>query len=418
MNRTPILMVGFGDAASGFSRVVHSIAEHLPEHFEIHHLAVNVRGRISQAYPWKIYPNDIKCDRVGEIKLRQLIDRIRPRLVWILNDFWFLARYYLVLRDYKDEIKTVAYMPLDGRITQPGLLGALQFFDVVTVYNEFSRAELDEKFDEVAKNDPDFSRPELAVIPHGVDGEKFNPLLTTSGANDSQARRRSARRALYGPNCPFEDGFIVLNANQNATRKRIEVTMKGFALFAQDKPRQTKLHLHCTKDRGPYNDKLDVHELARELDIADRLISTTPPVTDSRLNLIYNACDVGINTSWGEGWGLISLEHGATNAAQIVPDHTACAEIWPGAAELLPARECDRSHPELLEKRLTTPLAVADALERLYTNPDYRDRLANQAFRLATRPEYQWKEIGREWDRLFRSLLENSPLRSPMARLS
>jgi hypothetical protein len=59
-------------------------------------------------------------------------------------------------------------------------------------------------------------------------------------------------------------------------------------------------------------------------------------VDDVELNLLYNACDVGITTSMGEGWGQVSCEHGAAGAAQIVPDHTACAELWRGRAELIP----------------------------------------------------------------------------------
>jgi hypothetical protein len=59
-------------------------------------------------------------------------------------------------------------------------------------------------------------------------------------------------------------------------------------------------------------------------------------VSDRELNLLYNACDVGINTSMGEGWGLVSFEHGAAGAAQVFPDHTACTELWSGRAELIP----------------------------------------------------------------------------------
>jgi len=31
---------------------------------------------------------------------------------------------------------------------------------------------------------------------------------------------------------------------------------------------------------------------------------------DNELNIVYNACDIGINTSVREGWGLVSFEHG------------------------------------------------------------------------------------------------------------
>ena len=54
-------------------------------------------------------------------------------------------------------------------------------------------------------------------------------------------------------------------------------------------------------------------------------------VDDRELNLLYNACDVGITTSMGEGWGLVSFEHGAAGAAQIVPDHSAAPKSGAGA---------------------------------------------------------------------------------------
>ena len=58
-------------------------------------------------------------------------------------------------------------------------------------------------------------------------------------------------------------------------------------------------------------------------------------VDDRALNLLYNACDVGIDTSMGEGGGG-QLRHGAAGPAQIVPAHSACAEVWNGRAEMIP----------------------------------------------------------------------------------
>ncbi len=342
--RIPIVLVGFGDAASGFARVVHSIAEHLRQHYEIHHLAINVRDRVSGSYPWALYPSDLKGDFFGELKLQRLIESVRPRLVWILNDFWFLARYYPLLRG--QEFKSVGYMPLDGRIVQPQLLGALQFYDEVVTYNEFSRQELASHFKWVANEDPEFSAPRLSVIPHGVDQERFRPLDGANPMNgDEQARRRRAREALHGPDCPFRDGFVVLNANQNAARKRYDLTLEGFARFAHGKPADVMLHLHCSQNsKGPLDGGVNIRELSTQLGIAERVIMTEPPISDEQLNLTYNACDVGLNTSWGEGWGLVSFEHAATRAAQVVPDHTACTDLWRGAAEFLDAdasRDCD-----------------------------------------------------------------------------
>jgi hypothetical protein len=52
------------------------------------------------------------------------------------------------------------------------------------------------------------------------------------------------------------------------------------------------------------------------------LIDTSPPnvVGDEGINQLYNAADLGINTSDGEGFGLCQLEHMLTGAPQVVTD--------------------------------------------------------------------------------------------------
>jgi D-inositol-3-phosphate glycosyltransferase len=43
----------------------------------------------------------------------------------------------------------------------------------------------------------------------------------------------------------------VLNANRNQPRKRIDITLRGFALFAVDKPETVQLYLHMgSEDMG------------------------------------------------------------------------------------------------------------------------------------------------------------------------
>jgi hypothetical protein len=61
------------------------------------------------------------------------------------------------------------------------------------------------------------------------------------------------------------------------------------------------------------------------------------PLPDETVRLLYNACELGVSTSMGEGWGLGTFEHAATGAAQIAPDHTTFSENWHGAAALAAA---------------------------------------------------------------------------------
>ena len=106
--------------------------------------------------------------------------------------------------------------------------------------------------------------------------------------------------------------------------------------------------------------RLERRHPARRHGIEDRLILTAvepylPAVGDEVLNWIFNACDVGINTSVGEGWGLVNLEHAATGAAQVVPRHSACEELWTGSALLLEPCMSLTSERILTEGKIVSP---------------------------------------------------------------
>ena len=129
----------------------------------------------------------------------------------------------------------------------------------------------------------------------------------------------------------------MLNASRSDKRKRVDLTIEGFASFAADKPANVRLCLHHAIMGEPEKDQIG--SLVGSSDSKERVHFNPLAggiVDDPELNLLYNACDVGITTSMGEGWGLVSFEHGAAGAAQIVPDHSACAEIWSGRAEMIP----------------------------------------------------------------------------------
>ena len=95
------------------------------------------------------------------------------------------------------------------------------------------------------------------------------------------------------------------------------------------------------------------------LDPNGRIIMTTntqdpPNVEVDMLNTIYNACDVGVNTCKGEGWGLVNFEHAACKVAQVVPNHTSCKEIFEGYGQLIDCNHVD----------VDTTFARGDALPR------------------------------------------------------
>jgi len=403
--RIPILVVGDAAAPTGFARVLHSILDRVKHKYEIHHLGINYSGDPHDA-DWKIYVARLGGDVYGINRLQQIIEAVKPRLVFMVNDIWILGRYTSILKEYKDKLKTVLYFPVDGEPIDSEFVGQLDGVDQLVAYNQFGKRAIEQAIAGVRQENPDFKASEIEVIPHGVDTKLFHPYSKMPGTDGIKRGRLRAKKLLLPNTKDFLDSFIVLNANRNQPRKRIELTMQGFALFAENKPDSVKLYLHMgTEDQG-----WNLMSLARRYDIEGRLIisNTSKEIpTDSveRLNMIYNACEVGINTSIGEGWGLVSFEHAATGAAQIVPRHTACEELWQGAAEMLEPVFTVTVERVLTEGKFVSPKGVAESLERLYRDSEYLREMSEAAYLNATRPEYRWKNIARQWDALFQRLL-------------
>lgn len=403
--RPSLLVVGDAAAPTGFARVVKGILAPLAERYQIHQLGTNYKGD-PHDWPWKIYPADIGGDIYGAGRLREMIERTRPALVLVVNDLWVVGRYAETLRAYRDKLCVVAYCPVDGDPIEQDLMAPLAAVHRLVTYTEYGLRAMEDAIARLRSKDPALSFPPLQILPHGVDTDAFFPWPDRDFERIAANARHAAKSALFAGDPEAADSFIVLNANRNQPRKRVDVTMKGFARFAAGKPPGVKLYLHMgIKDVG-----WNIPALARLLGIDDRLIISTdqgkmPFFNDEQLNLIYNACDVGVNTSSGEGWGLVGFEHAATGAPQIVPRHSACAELWEGAAPLLDPIASLTNPNYLMEERIVSPEQLAEELERLYRDRATFLHYARAAYERATLPEYQWSTIAERWHLLFQDLL-------------
>jgi glycosyltransferase involved in cell wall biosynthesis len=181
--------------------------------------------------------------------------------------------------------------------------------------------------------------PDVRELGHAVDAMTFSCM--------SPGARKDVRKNLTLP----DDAIVILNANRNSQRKRLDLTIAGFAGLLKNNPTKPyyliiasnlqpqsgayydtqRIFLEELKDRG-----LDFQMNARRL----LLIDTSPPNvwSDEAINQLYNAADIGINTSDGEGFGLCQLEHMYTGAPQIVTDVGAYRDFLNSSvAEFIPA---------------------------------------------------------------------------------
>ena len=394
------MAVGHGAAPTGFSRVLDSVIQRLSQKYDFHHFATNHRSEHLDGR-WSIYGNPDNRDPNGLERLSELIDQLQPQIVLVLNDLWFCCVHAYRLRSRSNRPVLMAYSPVDGELTRPDVYSLVGVFDKVVAYTQFGKNELDKIRYEDERLGFHCLTKSIEIIPHGVDTDTFFPLNAGELIDRSAAKRR-----LFGER--ESGGFIVLNAAKHDARKRLDLTIGGFARFAKNKPPNVKLYLHT----GATFDGPDIRELAQRAGISDRLISTDgwledhPAVNDDDLNLIYNATDVGINTSSGEGWGLISFEHAATGAPQIVPAHSACKELWTTVNTILPIRNQGEHVGLGMLRKFVDADDIASILEKLYSNRQYRQEQAQKAYANATQPAYKWDRIATQWDHLLQRTTE------------
>ena len=388
MSKPKVLVCGDLVIPTGFGRVLHSILHTLKDKYEIVGLGVNYRGD-PHSYPYPIYPAGVGGKPFGEDRLVTILNNTKFDILYIINDSWIIHNYLEVIKKNVTVPlpKIVVYFPVDSRNHDK---------DWYTNYHMVSRAVTYTEFGKEVVNDPGCA-PGLRVdiIPHGVDQQVFYKKFTN---------RKDAKKILID-NQKDPNSFVFLSANRNQPRKKLDITMEGFKLFAEGK-NDVLLHMHC----GVRDAHIDVPKLSIRLGIDNKIILTNlnmgvQQVPESTLNDIYNAADVGLNTSLGEGWGLTSIEHAMTGAPQIVPDHSACREIFSDCGLLVPPVTNVTFDNSMTVGRLITPEGLAEKMNLIYTDKNLYKILSDKSIEKFSNIKYSWVTISEQWDQIFTEVL-------------
>jgi glycosyltransferase involved in cell wall biosynthesis len=380
---------------TGFSTVAHNIIKNIEEDFNFTGVGVNYKGD-PHDYKFAIFP--AVSGQAGNIygvdRVCNLLNGTKVDLLFILNDAWVISYYLSAIKEHvKKPPKIVVYFPIDSEFHNPEWYKNFDIVNRAFTYTEFGKKVVKACIPEM----------NVEIIPHGVDTStiyKLNdPLLKT-------------RTALFGDSAKkikkLDELFIVLNANRNQPRKKLDITMKGFSLFAEGKD-DVRLYMHC----GIRDSSIDVSYLAKRYNIDNKLIITNMAqgiqrIDIDKLNIIYNACDVGINTSMGEGWGLTNVDHALTGAAQIVPRHSACEELFYDCGLLM-----ETSNEFLFDNsqtvgKMVSPEEVARCLQVLYNNKELKNNLAEKAMSKFINTKYHWYTIAQKWKEVFLEVCTNN----------
>jgi len=317
-------------ARTGFATVSKNIVQEVKKHFGnefvLEIVAVNYFGEDYMEDEFTLVTsaklNDAKQDDFGRHWVLQRLKQIEYDGLFVCQDLGVVTPIVEVMRHIKNEkkernikgFKSIYYFPVDCRII-PQLTKDLEFFDVIITYTEYAR-------NEVLRVRPEL-KGKIKVIPHGNNSKDFYPL--------PKEEARKFREEYFEENA---DKFIITNVNRNQPRKDIPNTIFAFVEAKKNWDNRLPepfLYLHCHP-----NDPMgwDIRAIFMQLDLVEDVDYKLLPkhLEDSLadvsfVNKIYNASDVFLTTTLGEGWGLTFSEAAACKVPIVAPYTTSFMEM-------------------------------------------------------------------------------------------
>lgn len=457
-------------SATGFAQVSKNVLNGLAAtgKYDIDVIGINNRGDYydRSQYPYAIYPAMPQgyVDMYGRGRLMNAINGKEEKfglkgpwdIIFTIQDpfiieglgidFPFAEQMRVTQELWKRTVgadnwfKWVGYFPVDSDVKENWVTRSIALCNYPIAYCDWGKGKIlehdkavfetlfnlkgkEDGTNKVARIKTPGLEKRLSVIHHGVDTEVFKPI--------SKEERIAFRKEFFGDNLT-DDTYLVINVSRNQPRKDISRTLAAFAEFKKRVP-NSHLYMHCKhEDVGG-----SLLEMARNFGLAPGKDFSYPrdfnagvgyPV--EMINKIYNAADLCITTTLGEGWGFITTEAMATKTPIVAPNITSILDIF-GSYEftndadhmkMLIESETVRGVPVkagsnssewicmgLEDNELIRPLTnVDDMVEKMvwvHDHPELVQKIVDRAYEWVL--GQSWVHIVNRWDSIFTKAYED-----------
>lgn len=403
---TRILFYGtYPNRPIGYSKISNILTNYLAAQpgVKVYHLGVS-NFDDDQRVERPVHPNITLIDAIklskrlrnsdelyGTDIIDHVIERIKPHAFIIYTDCIVTCRLYNELFDYRirnpGQTRFICYLDLVYSYQKSRYIDFIsRQTDHIFVFTEYWKKNL------IAMGTPD---TRISIFPHGMNTPVFHPIDRT------QARR------TFG----FTDeDFVILNTNRNSYRKAHDIGVRAFVMLLAHLNFPPNLKYFINFDCTP-GAKLDYTiedlvatectRLGANIDLVlNRHIVSFPlerrsHVSDEEINVLYNACDVGINTCVGEGFGLCNAEHASVDRVQVVTNVGGLQDIFapfpimlvdPVVVITVPNKQDDHNG----DAHICRAEDFADRLLYFYNHPEERAELERRVGE-HIRNTYRWE---------------------------
>lgn len=410
-----VLWLGDAGCHTGFARVTHSIGERLVDDYghDVHVLAYNHRGDSwpsikdpDRQTPLKLYrPNAIdNKDNFGMSRHIEMLAKIEPDVVVMLHDANILMFLLYENGWDKDQVfvkyrPIITYIPVDG-YNRPSEWNTLTKVTNTVVMSKFGQDSI----------------PGSKLVYHGVDSDRFYPVETKPITVSTGAVLKSQGDCKEAFGYP-RDCFLIVRADKNSGRKDFASTIKAVWPVMR-KNKDIRVHLHTTSGRLQDDALVIPDMLSREPDLRDRfylpgLHSSWVGWPEEDLMALYNAADLFVTTSRGEGFGLTIAEAMACGTPVIAQNVSAIPEVvGPGGILIEPLTQI--TVPNGSDLWVANVPAFTDAIGRLYESRGARRDLGEKA-RQHIVDNFSWDFAAEKFDHFISALAAAPATLEPVA---
>lgn len=340
---TKIMFYGtYPNRPIGYSKIANTITNHLASQPDTHVYYVGISNFEDGVVDRFVHPSitlfdALKLSRTlrqsdelyGVDVIEDIMEKVQPDVFIVYNDCIVTCRLFNALLNYKashpNKTKFVSYLDLVYPFQKKRYIEHInRHSDRLFVFSPFWKQNLVDMGVESSK---------ISVFPHGVD-------RTATFRTDKQLAK------LFMNFRP--DDYVVLNNNRNSYRKAHDIAIRAFLMFLKTAGMPSNVKMFINFNMGDSLDYILEEMLATEccrlrLDydtIVNSHVYSFPvhmrgSVSDETINMLYNACDVGVNSCLGEGFGLCNAEHASVDRPQIVSKVGGLQDIFEPCQDML-----------------------------------------------------------------------------------
>jgi len=305
-------------------------------------------------------------------------------------DIWALN--HLPAAGEKGQICFVPWVPVDTDEASKDMIRACRgAFRLIPMSQHTEKA--------LKKHFPDKVYP--AILP-GVDTKIYRPLWA------SRAEKGALKKKLGF----LEDAFIIgMLGDGRGDRKAWAETIEGISIFIKkNSEKKIRVYLHTSINRQSGGD-YDMAELLEYFGIVDycRTVDQIPyriGTPDEIVVETYNAFDVFIQTSAGEGAGMSFIEAQACGTPCIGTDFTSMPEVIDPKTGLLVKPLMNRLGIATVRRAIPDPENIANKLVSIYLSlTDEKDQLFIRDACRQFAMKFDWEQsIVPQWQQAFARL--------------